>query len=218
MANTTEFIWYQSPEIWAAIVAGIFALVTTIGTVLLYKKKKSIETKFAETLEEKKAELDRKNREIQAVFDTRLEQMRIEYGTLYQKRIDAIIHLHNIMLRYKDLYEIEQEYFMNGDEDSYNKNMYYHQNIFPDFRTITTELNDSFDRNKIYFSSEDSKMMLDFLSKPLTLISKISNDEGAEHSLSGYFRKQPGSSLLKEYLREIDFIQDRFRELVGVNL
>lgn len=221
MANTTEFIWYQSPEIWAAIVAGIFALVTTIGTVLLYKKKNSIETQFAETLEEKKAELERTTYELN-------EKLRIEYGSLYQQRIDVIKELYFQIGEIKRIeYDIDEQigrYQSNGDFHYLGSDNL--SSLVRDLLEVFELIEKIFSKSKIYFSSEDSLLIEGIVTKCRNF--KRAYDYFKEHE-EGYdlddkntytiecFIEREFTSLFGGELNELIVnIENRFRYLVGV--
>lgn len=53
-----------------------------------------IKNKFTKSIETYKAELDRKNREIQSSLDLQLDRMRIRFGELHKERINVIRKLY----------------------------------------------------------------------------------------------------------------------------
>lgn len=225
MANTTEFIWYQSPEIWAAVVAGIFASISAIGTALLYKKKKSIETKFAETLEEKKAELERKNREIQLALDVKLEKSRIEYSYVYKERLGVIKEIHSKLLCLNTYLQTVKKTISN------NSNTYDGHSIINEFNIykFTDEYDSFLSKNKLYLSSK----LYDTISIAPT-IAMIDTFKGINHDQVLKTAKDQGVSTSnivqsKEMLDDfntkfpdfkiedlLEAIEEEFRTLIGV--
>lgn len=86
---------WSDPSIVAAIISIGFALASGVVTAIAFNKKKGIENKFNKELETYKSELDKKNREIQLILDTRLEEVKIEYSNIYSQRLKIIADIYS---------------------------------------------------------------------------------------------------------------------------
>lgn len=67
------------------------------------KKNKDYQKEIDKEVEKYKSELDAKNREIQNHLDLKLELLRVEYGTLYSKRLEAIRRTHKYVITLKNI-------------------------------------------------------------------------------------------------------------------
>ena len=74
-------------EYWPNLVT---IVISVIPTVVLFSIKGRISHWFNKDLESHKAELDRKNQQIQASLDTKLEIMRIEFGLVQSERLQIL--------------------------------------------------------------------------------------------------------------------------------
>lgn len=88
-----KFIWYESPEIWAAIIAGVCALITAIGSGLFFWKKNKILTNFQKDIKEHEVGLN-----------TKMEIIKIQYGALYGERLNVIREVHKSILKIINYY------------------------------------------------------------------------------------------------------------------
>ena len=201
--DKAEFLWYESAPIWAAIISFLFALISGIMTILLFKKKNSIIHKFSENLETHKSELTRTTNELQ-------DKLRIEYGSLYQKRIDAITNLYSIIFEIKEIsIEVKRKEYYNyhGLIVDYNKKINDFTDLANRFSTIT-------EQSKIYFTTTDCKLLTTFSSTVSDIGFQMFEyymegcPEGFEEILNNISDIDP---------QLIENIENRFRILIGIN-
>lgn len=147
MESTTNFF---SPEVIAAIVSVVGAFVSGIGGFCVWKYKKNTQKKIDEELETHKSELDSKKLEIQNLFDNQLEKLRVEYGSLYGKRVAAIERLYSLIydIRLSRINIAEHLHHYIEEEGSWPESMEKMVDILLEKLNNFDEL---FDRSKIYF-------------------------------------------------------------------
>lgn len=147
MENTVNFF---SPEVIAAIVSVSGAFVSGIGGFCVWKYKKNVQKAIDKELEVHKSELDNKKIEIQNLFDNQLERLRVEYGSLYGKRVAAIENLYSLLydirLIRKDIAEHLHHY--HEEEGSWPDSM---KEMVDSLLEKLSKFEELFDRSKIYF-------------------------------------------------------------------
>ena len=87
--EVTEFVWFKSPEILAAIVAIISSIISVIFGLAVFKWKGNVVAKMSKDTAKFTAELDNKKQEIQNSLDVKLEQIRIQYGNVFSERLSV---------------------------------------------------------------------------------------------------------------------------------
>ncbi len=230
-----DFIWYQSPEIWATIISSAAAIISTIIAALFFKKKNSIVNSMNKELETHKAELDRKNREIQTALDIQLEKTRIEYGMVQTKRLDIfyetcdrITTLMNLMNVFSSFHNYEcKEYVdfskecVSSKEALCNKECiinYYDKLLM--FEKHCRDTSDFLEKNEMFFSLETINAHLKLIVELFALLQKayeIACDPKRDKNRQAL----DCFNLFHEYdtdkLSEIrQTIVDQYRSLIGI--
>ncbi|SEB02143.1 hypothetical protein SAMN05444145_1143 [Alistipes timonensis JC136] len=164
-----------------------------------------IKNKFTKSIETYKAELDRKNREIQSSLDLQLDRMRIRFGELHKERINVIRKLY-LMINHLNT---SVAYLALPDELLLAKKIDANELITKiqlNHHTIVQYLSD----NQIYL--------------PQSLVDRIAGMGYTLNSVAKYFQ-QHGKNASKEHIIEmneksirplLNALRDEFREVLGV--
>ena len=213
-----KIAFLNDPAIIASIVSGIFMLISGIMALYIYRSKKKFKAKFDRELESHKSWLDRKNKEIQSQLDTKLELLRIEYGTVFTKRLEVIEDIYDRLLQIQELYTMLSSHDKNKEMneeskkrlrealDNYNQFLYH------------------FERKKLYLSEELVGVIMCFiLSVNFRLYEKYPNE--LKGNLSALSEKE--LSVFNEGLNVFENIspkeilnalENEFRTLIGVEV
>lgn len=212
MSNTNNFI---SPEVIAAAISVLGAFISGIVGFCVWKYKRNAQKKIDKELEEHKSELEGKKIEIQNLFDNQIEKLRVEYGSLYGKRVTAIERLYSLLYDIKLLRKDIAEHLHHYAEE---------EGSWPDSMekmvdTLLEKLNnfeELLDRSKIYFPIST----IDRLKEFTKLIDsfrgqydfyKEEHDEDIEGFMSGAY-----SSLFPTNFEGILLeLENNFRLLIG---
>lgn len=163
---------FSSPEVIAALVSVAGAFASGIGGFCVWKYKKNTQKIIDKELEAHKSELDSKKIEIQNVFDNQLEKLRVEYGSLYEKRVTAIEEiyslLYDIKLLRKDIAEHLHHY--HEEEGSWPASM---KEKVDTLLENLSKFEERFERSKIYF--------------PIKTIQKLNELSGLIDSFRGQY-------------------------------
>lgn len=205
--DTMNIIINISISLVAGGAAG-FGLFTWFG-------KKWVSSKFNKQLENHKAELTRTTNELQ-------EKLRIEYGTLYKKRARAIEDIYKYLFLFQSFTDKYNKMEYSYDEEGYYKAREFLESMI----RVSTELHRFIGMNLIYFSSGDSKKLIDLRTTIFIFISEYndyldSDREDVEHK---YYQSSPTSFLsdnkyiiassdVDELLKNI---LNQFRVLIGI--
>lgn len=201
---TEQFIWYQEPAIWAAIIAGIFTVISGVATVLLYKKKNSIVHKFNADLETHKANLNKE-----------LEITKLQLAPLQEKRLESIktvyVLLYEIYGCVKVLKECQSSPATMID-DNLNKQIY----------DKSIELMNTWHIHKLYFSKSlaaDIEELIALSIKSAGVIMFSKNDAlhefaktSIEFDINKLIRELNASSIEELFTK----IEREFRSIMGV--
>ena len=93
--------FWNDPTIIASVITCVFALFSGVMALYTYRSKKKFEVKLDKELENHRSWLEGRNKEIQSQLDTKLELLRIEYGTIFIKRLEVIEEIYDNLLQYK---------------------------------------------------------------------------------------------------------------------
>ena len=224
--------WIENIFTLAGGAAGIFAVIVSIAQasgkkVVDYwfeKRNKKYQKEIDKEIEKYKSELDEKNREIQNQLDTKLELIRIEYGTLYQKRIKAIEDIYSWLFIFQNLTNEypNRSYSSSGDEYEYEED----SRFISDIIMVSKQGCSLIGKNLIYFSDGDSGKLNELKTKVSLFINEYNEYStcGNESVDNAYYPADPTDFLCrnKKHLKSNDIddlvrnILSLFRELIGI--
>lgn len=196
--------------IWATIITGIFTFISGLLMICLFRKKNKILTEFQKEVDFNRAELDAKNKEIQAQLDTKLELLKIKENQLYKERLDAIREIYCIINSFltqaRDIIKLQQR--QNKD---YRK---FHET----FRKFELE----WSKCKIFFSESISHKIEDLVFNIyIDIMGTVSDDITESYEFKC---KELTSEELKKLTTEVTEtfpsimkeIASNFRQIIGV--
>ena len=94
-----ETVSWHHPTIIASVITCVFALFSGIMALYVHRSKKKFDAKIDKELELHRSWLEGRNKEIQSQLDTKLELLRIEYGTVFIKRLEVIEEIYTNLLQ-----------------------------------------------------------------------------------------------------------------------
>ncbi|MFR9546207.1 MAG: hypothetical protein SNJ29_11610 [Rikenellaceae bacterium] len=221
---TEEFIWYQSPEIWAAVIAAVSAIITMVFSGVFFYRKHKILANFQTDIDEKKEDLVRTTNEMQ-------ERLRVEYGTVYTRRLEVIEELHKRLIYLRSVHNTYNKLF-NGNKREYSNSVIAEIKAYG---TFEKEFNQYFDENKI-FLPKDLAIVIDtyYNAKIATFnanipwpIAESIHRELGKNDAELEIIKQEGLEIKRQADDNIknghtldgflDEIEDEFRYMIGAN-
>ncbi len=215
---TENFIWYQEPAIWAAVIAGAFAIISGVGSWLFYRRNNKILFNFQKSLNEHQ------------------EKIRVEYSLIYSKRLQIIEELHSHLLLLDDYYNKLQKYKLKAKENiDYKINDEDSEKLKKDYFIIANYL-DTLNKYKLYFPRKFANHITYNIKLLTQRILLIVIDELIENGVifsetdrSKFEKLESDFAYSKESIENIytlDFdeavsellgdLEDEFRKLIGI--
>lgn len=189
-------------------------------------------------LSDYKTALDDKSRSIQNRLDTQLEIARVEYGTLYHKRLEVIIELQRWLLifsRHAELLELMS--VNNPDKTKAFKLKYSEAEIIElrDFNPNNNEFRSFVEKNRIYLSKDLAKIiqglpnLFVFCFVNMNLDSLLDKTKRCEELKGREEEFEIGLKCFSEHYGEmksegysiqniIDALENEFRHLIGADI
>ena len=203
----------------ASVISGIFMLISGAMALYTYRSKKKFKAKFDKELESHKSWLDRRNKEIQSQLDTKLELLRIEYGTVFTKRLEVIEEIYDRLLQVQEAYTIQS---------SHDKNKEMNEENVEKLKKISDNYNqfwDYFEKKKIYLS-ENLAAAIKFYLIAITIKifdkypERIKELNASEEQISAF--KELSKSMAEEVALNpteiLNALENEFRTLIGVEV
>jgi len=205
----------------APLISGIFALISGFIALSAYKSKKKFEVKFDKELENHKSWLEGRNKEIQSQLDTKLELLRIEYGTIFIKRLDVIEEIYDHLLQVQKLYSILYSHDKSKEMNAENvKRVRETSDSFKQFW-------DYFERKKIYLSEDLASVITYFLMLVSGKLYEKYPDEMRSLSISEGISEKEISAFMGKLLNIfegvkpteiLNALENEFRTLIGIEV
>ena len=191
---------------------GIFIPIIVGG--IFFRQKNKILTKFQKDIDSNKEKLVQTTNELQ-------EKLRVEYGSLYQKRVEAIEKIYNLIYVLQRMIAGYPSGGHASDEDEVNDNTNYTNDLL----TVVKKTRNSIGLSIIYFSDADSVKLMklhDVLSIFIKKYNEFINTDDRE--FGDYTDHGDFLAENKKLFEENDFqgllknILVIFRDLIGVNI
>jgi len=213
-----EKFYWNDPTIIASVITCVFALFSGIMARYTYRNKKKFEVKFDKELESHRNWLEGRNKEIQSQLDTKLELLRIEYGTIFIKRLEVIEEIYDNLLQVQKFCT---------KLCSYDKSKAMDEENVKQLRKTSDNYNqfwNYFERKKIYLSEDLANVITCYLlSVNVKLYEKYPNE------LKGYLSvlSKEELSVFEQFLNifgelkpteVLNFLENEFRTLIGVEV
>lgn len=213
------------------VISGLFAIVTLIATGLFFKKKNEIISNFNKDLVTHKAELDKKALRIQNDLDRERDILRIEYGKLYEKRLEVIEEIHNKLLDISKIVKILENH-SSGIEicEADRQLVVNHEEKLSTFHQY-------YDSKKIYLSENLTKIIDAFLMTSAAvlfeLFSKFDQEKFKEFFKNGVTISDEELKKFQEFSAEfskfrkdervtlseiLEAVRNEFRALIGAEI
>lgn len=209
-----KIAFLNDSAIIAALITSGFALLG--GVIALYISYRS-KVKWDKDLENHRSWLEERNKEIQSQLDTKLELLRIEYGTVFTKRLEVIEEIYVNLLQVQELYTklYSHDKGKKMDEESV-KRLKKTSDNFKHFL-------DYFERKKIYLSEDlantiNGFLMLVFVKLYEKYPDEINENLNVSESASREFKKLVNMAEKLKPTKILNALENEFRTLIGVEI
>ncbi|MCL2290191.1 MAG: hypothetical protein FWC34_05725 [Bacteroidetes bacterium] len=217
-----KIAFLNDPTIIASVITGVFALFSGIMALYIYRSKKKLEVKLNRELENHKSWLEGKNKEIQSQLDTKLELLRIEYGTVFIKRLEVIEEIYDNLLQIQEL--CTKLYLHDKSKVMDEENAKRLKKISDNFRQFESY----FERKKLYLSEDLANTIRCFITiTSVKLYEKYPDEINRHFSVSGDVSEEELSAFVKKFLNIaeelkpteiLNALENEFRTLIGVEV
>jgi|GEM_PF-2374450 len=220
-----KIAFLNDPTIIASAIACFFALFSGVMAFYTHRSKKKFEVKLDKDIETHRSWLEGKNKEIQSQLDTKLELLRIEYGTVFTKRLEVIEEIYINLLQVQELYTIL--YLRDKSKELDEKNAKRIMEISNNY----TQFLGYFKKKKIYLSEDLATAINGFLFLVnAKLYEKYPDEMNEALNVSNKNVSEKELSVVKGSLKEflniaeftpaevLDILENEFRTLIGVEI
>lgn len=184
----------------------VSALVSSLGGLLIWKYKRNVEQEMNETFESYKMRLQNES-------DTQIEKLRVEYGSLYGRRVEAIVLLYEIIFQIQGIRKEIADHLFHFVEEGYRD-----PDAMADMANRLSETIQEFSRtisrHRIYFPNRCLKLLDDFQTQLLSFCEAYADYPELEIAIEEFMREQYEINIEK-FDKKVSEVETEFRSLLG---
>ncbi len=193
-------------EVIAAIISGIFSIISIVIGIFIWRYKTKVKSKIA-------AEFNSQKIHLQNFFDTQIERLRVEYKTLYERRVTAIEKLYSLLIDLRKEKRLIAEHLEQYDEgNTYPKQM---QGRVSELRNTLSEFKSEFTKNKIYFPTDTIHSITPFIDLIERFEEQYAFNQEEGESIEQFMLTYFDRIFPKDFESIIGGLENNFRVLMG---